>query len=77
MRTLILGLIRLYQLTISPLIGPRCRFHPTCSAYMAEAVKRHGVVRGLRLGAGRIARCHPWNEGGVDPVPETPPGSGR
>ena len=70
MRTLILALIRLYQWTLSPLLGPSCRFHPTCSAYAAEAVRRHGVIRGLRLAAGRIGRCHPWNEGGVDHVPE-------
>jgi hypothetical protein len=63
------GLIRLYQLAVSPLLGPRCRFHPTCSDYTREAVLRHGVLRGLSLGVRRVGRCHPWHPGGVDPVP--------
>ena len=67
---LLVGFIRLYQRAISPLFGPRCRFHPTCSEYAAEAITRHGAARGTWLGLRRIARCHPWNEGGLDPVPE-------
>jgi hypothetical protein len=63
------GLIRLYQLAVSPLLGPRCRFHPTCSDYTREAVLRHGVLRGLSLGVRRVGRCHPWHPGGVDTVP--------
>ena len=70
MRALLIGLIRLYQRALSPLLGPRCRFHPTCSAYAVQALERHGVVRGSFLAARRIARCHPLNEGGFDPVPE-------
>ena len=62
-------LIRCYQWFISPLIGPHCRFHPTCSTYALEAIERHGALRGSWLGARRICRCHPWNEGGYDPVP--------
>jgi len=62
-------LIRAYQLAISPLLGPRCRFYPSCSQYMLEALQAHGVLRGLWLGVRRIARCHPWHPGGIDPVP--------
>jgi len=69
-RALLIGLIRLYQRLLSPLLGPRCRFHPTCSTYAVQALERHGVVRGSALAARRIARCHPLNEGGFDPVPE-------
>lgn len=64
------GLIRAYQLLISPVLPPSCRFTPTCSAYAMEAVARHGAVRGSWLAARRVCRCHPWNEGGWDPVPE-------
>ena len=69
-------LIRLYQLFIAPMLGPRCRFHPSCSAYAAEAITRHGALAGLWLTVKRLARCHPGHEGGLDPVPErlTPPG---
>ncbi len=62
--------IRLYQRLISPLLGARCRFHPSCSEYAAQALLRHGVVRGLYLGTRRVLRCHPWNRGGIDEVPE-------
>jgi len=66
----LLRVITLYQRFISPLFGPRCRFHPTCSAYAAEAIATHGAGRGSWLSLKRIARCHPWNAGGIDPVPE-------
>jgi len=69
MRKIILGFIRLYQLTLSPLFGPRCRFYPTCSHYTAEAVRLHGPAKGTWLGVKRIVRCHPLNEGGIDLVP--------
>jgi uncharacterized protein len=61
--------IRGYRRWISPLLGRRCRFEPTCSAYALEAVETHGAWRGTLLSLRRIARCHPWNPGGVDPVP--------
>jgi len=61
-----------YRLTISPLIGPRCRFYPSCSSYALEALEHHGAVRGLWLAVCRLARCHPWHPGGYDPVPPDP-----
>lgn len=69
MKWLIKKLIRGYQLAISPLLGQRCRFYPTCSQYTLEAVEIHGVLRGLWLGICRVAKCHPFHPGGVDPVP--------
>lgn len=63
-------LIRAYRLFLSPWIGQQCRFHPTCSAYAIEAIQRYGAVRGAWLAARRLGRCHPWHEGGIDPVPE-------
>ena len=63
--------LRLYKIFVSPLLGPACRFYPTCSDYTAQALERHGVLKGLFLGARRLVRCHPWGGcGGVDPVPE-------
>lgn len=62
-------LIRLYQWILSPLLGPKCRFTPTCSHYAAEALQRHGLLRGLWLSVRRIGRCHPWGGSGHDPVP--------
>lgn len=63
-------LVRAYRLFLSPWIGQQCRFHPTCSTYAIEAIQRHGAVRGAWLAARRLSRCHPWHEGGIDPVPE-------
>jgi putative membrane protein insertion efficiency factor len=62
-------LIRAYQLCISPLLGARCRFHPSCSQYALEAVSVHGSLRGAALALRRLARCHPFHHGGYDPVP--------
>jgi len=64
-----IALIKFYQWFISPLIGPRCRFYPTCSHYAVEALQTHGVLCGSWLAIKRILRCHPANPGGVDPVP--------
>ncbi|MFV8835002.1 membrane protein insertion efficiency factor YidD [Aquisalimonas sp.] len=72
MRTVVTRILRLYQLIISPLFGPCCRFHPSCSQYAIEAVSSHGVMRGTWLAVRRLLKCHPWHPGGVDPVPEPP-----
>jgi hypothetical protein len=74
MRKLLIGLIRAYQYLISPLLGSHCRYYPSCSHYAAEAVETHGALRGSWLALRRLLRCHPWHEGGVDPVP--PPAAG-
>ena len=66
---LMVRLIRLYQLTLSVLIGPRCRFYPSCSAYAMEAITTHGVAKGGLLAFKRISKCHPFHPGGVDLVP--------
>lgn len=68
LRTMLVGVIRLYQRWISPLFPARCRFYPSCSAYAEEAVERHGVWRGGWLATRRLAKCHPWHPGGFDPV---------
>lgn len=67
-------LIAGYRRLVSPLLPPACRFYPTCSEYAAEAVSRHGPLRGGVLAVKRVCRCHPWSEGGVDPVPPLSPG---
>ena len=69
---IIQGLIRIYQRTVSPLLGPRCRFYPSCSQYAVEALEAHGMLRGLWLALRRIVRCHPLHHGGFDPVPPAP-----
>lgn len=63
-------LLRVYHILISPLLGPHCRFEPSCSRYAAEALDRFGLVRGAALSVWRVVRCHPWSAGGHDPVPE-------
>lgn len=72
-RALCILLIRGYQWLIAPLLTPSCRFAPSCSAYAAEAIERHGVLGGIWLALGRLCRCHPWGGAGYDPVPERPP----
>jgi len=76
-QTIVLGIIRAYQLILSPWIGRQCRFYPTCSHYGAEAIRLHGVVTGSRLIIARILRCHPFHPGGVDLVPLTKPQAPR
>ena len=68
-RRSLMALVRAYQLILAPVLPPSCRFTPSCSAYAHEALSRHGAVRGSWLAARRLARCHPWNPGGYDPVP--------
>ena len=69
MSTLMLVLLRSYKRWLSPLLPTACRFHPTCSEYMIEAIAQHGAARGVWLGLKRLARCHPFHAGGLDPVP--------
>ncbi len=64
--------IRFYQYSISPLLGPRCRFEPSCSHYTVQAIEEWGVFKGTWLGIKRISRCHPWGGHGYDPVPKKP-----
>ena len=64
-------LIKGYQYLISPVLPAQCRFYPSCSAYALEAVRRHGALHGTQLALRRVLKCHPWHEGGFDPVPET------
>ncbi|MGE4062183.1 MAG: membrane protein insertion efficiency factor YidD [Rhodospirillaceae bacterium] len=70
--TALRGAIRAYQITVSPLLGPRCRFHPSCSQYACEAITAHGAAKGAVLAAKRLLRCHPWGGSGIDPVPSPP-----
>ncbi len=69
MRALALLLLRLYKRAVSPLLPPMCRFEPSCSVYMMQAIEKHGLARGAWLGIRRLSRCHPFNPGGWDPVP--------
>ncbi|NMB25953.1 MAG: membrane protein insertion efficiency factor YidD [Firmicutes bacterium] len=68
MKAIVMGSIRIYQLCISPLLPPRCRFYPSCSEYGLLAVEKYGVWRGLGMLGKRILHCHPWGSGGYDPV---------
>jgi uncharacterized protein len=69
MQKILIYLIQGYQRFISPLLGPHCRYYPSCSEYTLIAIREHGALRGLWLGIKRISRCHPWHPGGFDPVP--------
>jgi putative membrane protein insertion efficiency factor len=69
MKSLLAFAIRAYQYLLRPMLGPNCRFYPSCSDYAHEAIERHGVARGMLLTLRRVGRCHPWHPGGYDPVP--------
>jgi uncharacterized protein len=73
MRTLLIGIIKVYRYGVSPWLGDRCRFYPSCSCYAEEAIERYGALRGGWLTLRRLGRCHPFCAGGVDPVPEKDP----
>ena len=66
---ILIGIVKIYQVTLSPFLGSNCRHSPTCSHYTIEAIQVHGPLKGSWLGAKRIARCHPWGTSGFDPVP--------
>ncbi|MCG8473887.1 MAG: membrane protein insertion efficiency factor YidD [Cytophagales bacterium] len=66
---MLVGLVRLYQLAVSPMFPAACRYTPTCSAYMIGAIRKHGPIKGFWLGIKRISRCHPWGGSGYDPIP--------
>ncbi|MGH8186879.1 MAG: membrane protein insertion efficiency factor YidD, partial [Steroidobacteraceae bacterium] len=71
MRIVLKGLLKVYRYCVSPMLGPTCRFYPSCSCYAEEAIELHGALRGSYLTVRRLLRCHPWHEGGYDPVPHT------
>ncbi|MBP2100705.1 membrane protein insertion efficiency factor YidD [Enterococcus rivorum] len=68
-KNLFVGTVRVYQRYISPALGPRCRYEPTCSQYMIDAIQTHGSIKGLTMGTARVLRCHPFVKGGIDYVP--------
>lgn len=69
MKALLIGLVRVYQYALRPMLGANCRFYPSCSDYFREAVERHGALKGVALGLRRVGKCHPYHPGGFDPVP--------
>jgi len=69
MRRVLVWLVKAYRYALSPMLGPSCRFEPSCSCYAVEALERHGATHGTWLAVKRVSRCHPWHPGGYDPVP--------
>lgn len=69
LKKILILLVRGYQILLSPVLGNNCRFYPSCSSYMIEAIETHGILKGFWLGSRRILRCHPYHDGGIDPVP--------
>ncbi len=76
-KTIFIFPVRLYQWLLSPLLGSNCRYQPTCSHYMIQAIEEWGVIRGGWMGLRRIGRCHPWGSSGYDPVPKRKPAAGH
>jgi putative membrane protein insertion efficiency factor len=72
-RRALIALVRGYRFALKPWLGNACRFEPSCSAYALQALERHGALAGSALSAGRLLRCHPWCQGGLDPIPERAP----
>jgi putative membrane protein insertion efficiency factor len=70
MRQVLIFFLRVYRYVVSPFLGNNCRFYPSCSSYAETAIRRYGAWRGSGLALRRLSRCHPWHEGGVDPVPD-------
>ena len=70
MKNFFIFLLKIYRYSVSPLLGSHCRFHPSCSVYAEQAIRQHGIIKGIYLSARRILRCHPWHPGGIDPVPK-------
>lgn len=77
MKHLAIGLVGVYRWTVSPLLGARCKYHPSCSQYAIDAYRAHGFVRGTALSLWRLVRCNPWSHGGVDYVPARPSSEAR
>ncbi|MGO2234515.1 MAG: membrane protein insertion efficiency factor YidD [Marinomonas sp.] len=71
MKRIFILIVKCYQFLISPLLGNNCRFYPSCSHYMIQAIERYGIFKGMYLGLKRLSKCHPWHEGGMDPVPSS------
>ncbi|WP_417560369.1 membrane protein insertion efficiency factor YidD [Marinomonas sp.] len=71
MKRIFILIVKGYQFLISPLLGNNCRFYPSCSHYMIQAIERYGIFKGMYLGLKRLSKCHPWHEGGMDPVPSS------
>lgn len=69
MKNVLIWLVRAYRYLLSPWLGNRCRYHPSCSEYAIEAIQKHGALKGFKLAVWRVLRCHPWCDGGHDPVP--------
>ena len=71
MRIILISILKAYQYLISPLLGQRCRFYPSCSSYAIAAIENHGIIRGIFFAVKRLVKCQPWHSGGYDPIPKS------